>query len=279
MTSVPETAGDGTVSTDGGEPVAPGWAEVAPGNPCPVCLADAGCQIHESGEGAACLRRPSEATEVVDRGGLTYHVYRGDALREAEIAEGIRTIHGSGEVFEVRVVNMRPARGREYNGSGYFDDPATAAECALPYDGRNAEGVYLTLNRCDPDCLARTPNKVKDYPKVTTSNDNILRRRWLFAEIDSDRPAGVCATDAQVAAAARLAGAVKDFLREEFNWPDPLEISSGNGRYLLYRIDLPNDQESDRLVAGVLKALDNHAGQMGVPYTRKKLTARVPPRQ
>jgi replicative DNA helicase len=260
--STPKAETDGKARTDGSEPVAPGWVEVTAGSPCPICLADAGCQAHESGEGVACLHRPGEGAEVVERGGLTYHVYRGDTLRKAEIAEGIRVVHDAGETFELRVLNIRPERGREYNASGYFTDPATAAEYALAYDGRNAEGIYFNFNQCDPNCLARAPNKIKNYPKVTTSDVNILRRRWLFIDFDSNRPAGVCATDAQVAAAARLAEACKDFLREEFAWPAPLEMSSGNGRYLFYRVDLPNDRESTVLVDNVVKALIRHVEQM-----------------
>src|SRR5690606_37373092 len=39
-------------------------------------------------------------------------------------------------------------------------------------------------------------------------------------------------------------------------WPDPAVANSGNGCHLIYRIDLPNDDESRILVGNVLHALD-----------------------
>jgi hypothetical protein len=48
---------------------------------------------------------------------------------------------------------------------------------------------------------------------------------------------------------------VREYLRSQ-GWPAPIVCDSGNGYHLLYRIDLPADQESLELVASVLEALD-----------------------
>jgi hypothetical protein len=87
----------------------------------------------------------------------------------------------------------------------------------------------------------------------------------LFIDCDPDRPSGVCATGAQLAAAGLLAGDTKTLLREEFGRPDPGEEQSGNGHYLLYAIDLPNGPVSTTLLSDVLKALDRHMRQRALP--------------
>jgi len=39
-------------------------------------------------------------------------------------------------------------------------------------------------------------------------------------------------------------------------WGPPILADSGNGAHLLYTLDLPNDEEALKLVAGALAALD-----------------------
>jgi hypothetical protein len=101
-------------------------------------------------------------------------------------------------------------------------------------------------------------------PGRAVRTDDVLRRRWLLLDIDPARPAGFSAdsaTDAEKAAAERLAGRVLAHLTAA-GWPAPVRVDSGNGAYLLYRIDLPNDEahrkESHALVKSVLDALGQH---------------------
>ncbi len=175
--------------------------------------------------------------------------------RIAEIANAIELLHGRSRLFEIRVLKIRGGRGKPHDAAGYFKDPRKAARVALEYDGKNAEGVYILLNEADANCYARSPERITDFLETTTSDGDITRRQWLVVDCDPQRPRGVCATDAQVEIARHLADQAKDFLREEFGWPDPAEQSSGNGQYLLYAIDLPNDAASKTLLGNVLKAL------------------------
>ena len=71
-------------------------------------------------------------------------------------------------------------------------------------------------------------------------------------DCDPTRPADCSATDAEKAEARKLASAVAKHLRRE-GWPDPIRADSGNGYHLVYRIDLPTDD--DGLVKSALETL------------------------
>ncbi len=151
------------------------------------------------------------------------------------------------------VVELRAFKGRE-TVSGYFDDHTTLASETLMLENQ-VYSVYVTLNEVDPALLARASNRArKVYKDPTTSDGDIVRRRWLPLDFDPVRPSGVSATDAEKKAARLRAMEVREFLRG-LGWPEPVVGDSGNGYHLLYRIDLPNDRESLELVKGILEAL------------------------
>src|SRR5215218_3409974 len=151
------------------------------------------------------------------------------------------------------VVELRAFRGRD-TVSGYYDDHAALAREARKLD-KMAYAVYVTLNEVDPALLARASNRTrKVYREPTTSDSDIVRRRWLPLDFDPARPSGVSATDAEKRAAKERALQVRDFLGER-GWAEPVVADSGNGCHLLYRVDLPNDQESLELVKGILQSL------------------------
>ncbi len=171
-------------------------------------------------------------------------------------AEGV-----SGEIARAReilfgpcqVVELRAFKGREVI-SGYFDGGEALARAAGGLDGRGY-AVYVTLNEVDPALLARAMNHArKVHKEPTTSDHDVVRRRWLPLDFDPARPSGVSATDAEKEAARRRALEVREHLGGR-GWPKPILADSGNGFHLLYAVDLPNDAESLGLVKGVLEAL------------------------
>ena len=157
-------------------------------------------------------------------------------------------------VFEPgAVVELRAFKGRE-TVSGYFDDYEALASTAGKLDDRGY-ALYVTLNEVNPALLARAANRTrKVYREPTTSDNDILRRRWLPLDFDPKRPSGVSATDEEKLAAHRRALEVRDHLRER-GWPEPVVGDSGNGYHLLYPVDLPNDPESLGLIRGVMEGL------------------------
>jgi hypothetical protein len=166
----------------------------------------------------------------------------------AEIVRTLEVLFDPGAVVELRAF-----KGRE-TVSGYFQDHGDLASEAGKLEDRGYS-VYVTLNEVDPALLARASNRVrKVYKEPTTSDSDIVLRRWLPLDFDPVRPSGVSATGAEKKAARRCAVEVREFLRG-LGWPEPVVGDSGNGYHLLYRIELPNDRESLELVKGVLEAL------------------------
>lgn len=106
-------------------------------------------------------------------------------------------------------------------------------------------GVYCTLNRINPDALHRMDGH-------SVGDDDIERLTTLFFDIDPVRSKGAAATDAQHELALKKAEQLEAFLKAQ-QWFG-VKIDSGNGAYLLYKIDL--DPADAYLVEGVLRTMD-----------------------
>jgi P4 family phage/plasmid primase-like protien len=169
----------------------------------------------------------------------------------ANIKEAIRILFESGQVIELRA----PKAGKHGTISGYFSDHEKLAQEMEALSG-TVDAVYYTLNPVNPALLARANNRTKTYAKDTTSDaqDNIVKRNWLLVDCDPVRPANISATDEEKAAAKCLVPGIKKYLKT-LGWPDPVVADSGNGFHLLYKIGLPNDEDSRKLLESVLKAL------------------------
>lgn len=169
----------------------------------------------------------------------------------AAILAALGALFAPGDVVELRAFPT----GRKRTDAGYFDS-GHWAELAAHAERLSAGGaaVYVTLNRVDPQLLNRYCNRVESYATATTTDKQVIRRRWLLVDIDPTRPANTSASAAQVAAAQAKGGAVFEYL-QALGWADPLVAESGNGLHLLYPVDLPNDSEAADMVKAVLVAL------------------------
>lgn len=90
---------------------------------------------------------------------------------------------------------------------------------------------------------------------ATTSDTDIIRRHWLPIDLDPVRPSGVSSTNSEHDTALERARKISTWLAEQ-GFPDPIIADSGNRANLLYRIDLPNDDEATGLVRSCLTILD-----------------------
>lgn len=185
-----------------------------------------------------------------------------------QIRRSLGLLHQPGAVFEIRALAV--PSGRYVNTvSGYFDDLDKATEAAIECDRAGAAGVYVTLNPCNPALLARANNRLVDRPKHATGDAEILRRQFLFVDIDPERPSGIAATDEEKQTALALAGEVEDLLRGQ-GWPYPQTADSGNGCYLLYLVELPNDTNTTELLKTFYPALQTAIGDTDTdgPYSK-----------
>lgn len=139
--------------------------------------------------------------------------------------------------------------------SGYFNDYQKLEAHALKYQKQKTQ-CYFTINPCKEELIARYFNRVEEYAKDTTVDRDIETRLYLPLDFDPIRASGISSTNAQHKAARSCAAKARDYL-SEIGWSAPIEFDSGNGAYLLYAIDLPNDDDSKELIKTVLQVCDH----------------------
>jgi hypothetical protein len=166
-----------------------------------------------------------------------------------EIRRGCDIFCEPGEVYELRVLNA----GRDGTVAGYFDDRDAMVQAAAHWSGK-APGVYRTLNPVNPALLARADNRVKTRARETTTDADIIARKWIFIDADAVRPSGISASDEEHELALGRMRGIRLFLLQE-GWPEPVLVDSGNGGHLYFRLSLRNDDASHNLVQRVLQAL------------------------
>jgi hypothetical protein len=166
----------------------------------------------------------------------------------AEVERALRVFIAPGAITELRVFGDR-------KWSGYFDRPGPAAR-ALGDIG-DCEGIYFIPSPINPALMARASNRLRFLRSgdPTTSDPDVIARRWLLIDVDPERPAKISSTDTEHEAALALACRIRDALHDR-GWPEPVLADSGNGGHLCYRIDLPNNDEARDLCQRVLKGLD-----------------------
>lgn len=172
-----------------------------------------------------------------------------------EALRAIGAMFEPNDVIEVRALNVDRRGTRAGTYSGYFNlESSLQISEAIQFLDGHANGVYVVLNRLNPALLARANNRLLAKPKHTTSDADVIERRWLYIDCDPVRPAGISSTDAEHEAALQRATEISRFLAGQ-RWPAPLYADSGNGAHLLYRLPgLDLDRAGD-VVKRCLKAL------------------------
>lgn len=157
--------------------------------------------------------------------------------------------------YEVRVLNIRrggPCRLYAKTYNGFFDDDDAAVEAVRRITGRDAAGVYVTINELAPHVLNWGRNRLAEATRAAQDAD-VVRLRYLFLDFDPIRPDYTNATTDERQAAIARAGQVNAYL-DDAGWPGPVWAgTSGSGAMGLYPLDLP--PEDSTLVARVLATL------------------------
>lgn len=178
----------------------------------------------------------------------------------AEILRALDLLREPAQVIELRLLEVQGQGQRmPVTMSGYFNDFKLLANAACKYGGA-AKGVYVTLNPVNPALLARASNRLRTAGKndPLTSDADIIKRRWLPIDLDPVRPSGISSTDQEHSVAIERAFQIREELRDD-GWPAPIFGDSGNGGHLLYRVELPaNDDELvKRCLLGLARRFDD----------------------
>ena len=154
-------------------------------------------------------------------------------------------------VYEIRVPKSN------YFGtiSGYFNDfDSLCSEAEFLSNDPKIPAVYMTLNACDPNALARSCNTTAHGAKTTTKDHEIIRRSRVLIDCDPVRLAGISSSHDEHRYAIERADTIRKYLSSK-GFPDPIFADSGNGSHLVYGIDLENNKASHELVESFLKHL------------------------
>jgi hypothetical protein len=169
------------------------------------------------------------------------------------IVDALKYFFQPGDVFEIRCLDATiPGMRYPHTESGYFDYEHIDS---IPKELARVEarGIYFTPNPVNPVLLARAANRIKQAGKnESTSDVDIIQRRWLLIDCDAIRASGISASNEEHEHALAKAGKIRNKLNLE-SFPEPVMLDSGNGAQLMYRINEPADD--DGLIHNCLKSL------------------------
>ena len=175
-------------------------------------------------------------------------------IDEQQIRLWWQVFKGDGRLVEIRLLGTSTY-------SGYFKDVDMLITALRPYlDYNNAKyygqlQAYFTLNDIDDDLYGREQHdKFVKKPKATTSDGNVIRRRFIMLDFDACRVAGVSANDQEFEKAHMKAVEVYRYLMGQ-GFKEPIITTSGNGWHEYLTCDMPNDDEHNELVKNFLKSL------------------------
>lgn len=170
-------------------------------------------------------------------------------MNEYTIRQWYDVFKDNKELVEIRILD--PNTKKSY--SGYFTDIETILREIRPYENCN---LYFTLNVINDACYSREQHdKISTRPKSTTSDHEIIARKWCLIDIDVEKPADTNSTDAEKVLAQGVANNVYKFLRDE-GFEQPVVCDSANGVHLLYKQAMKSTSENTETMKKFLQVLD-----------------------
>lgn len=170
-------------------------------------------------------------------------------MNEFTIRQWYDVFRDNNELVEIRILD--PNSKKSY--SGYFTDIETILREIKPYEMCN---IYFTLNIINPACYSREQHdRISTRPKSTTSDNEILARKWCLIDIDCEKPADTNSSDEEKELAKDVVNNVYKFLRDE-GFEQPVICDSANGFHLLYKQAMKSTAENTETMKNFLKVLD-----------------------
>ena len=170
-------------------------------------------------------------------------------MNEYTIRQWYDVFKNNNELVEIRILD--PNSKKSY--SGYFTDVETILREIRPYENCN---IYFTLNVINDACYSREQHdRLSSRPKSTTSDNEILARKWCLIDIDCEKPADTNSSDEEKELAKEVVNNVYKFLRDE-GFEQPVICDSANGFHLLYKMAMKSTTENTETMKNFLKVLD-----------------------
>lgn len=170
-------------------------------------------------------------------------------MNEYTIRQWYDVFKNNNELVEIRILD--PNSKKSY--SGYFTDVETILREIRPYENCN---IYFTLNVINDACYSREQHdRISTRPKSTTSDNEILARKWCLIDIDCEKPADTNSSDEEKELAKEVVNNVYKFLRDE-GFEQPVICDSANGFHLLYKMAMKSTPENTETMKNFLKVLD-----------------------
>lgn len=153
------------------------------------------------------------------------------------------------ELVEIRILD--PETRKTY--SGYFTNIEDIVREVSRFDKCN---IYFTLNVINPACYGREQkDKISTRPKSTTSDSDIIGRKWCLIDVDCEKPSDTNSTDEEKEEAKQVVNAIYKFLRDE-GFEPPVICDSANGWHLLYKQAMKASPENTEIMKRFLQVLD-----------------------
>lgn len=170
-------------------------------------------------------------------------------MNEATIRQWFDIFRDNHELVEIRIID--PTVKRTY--SGYFTDVETLLQEVKKYQHAN---IYFTLNVIDPACYSREQHdRIVTKPKSTTSDNEIIGRKWCLIDVDCEKPSDTNSSDEEKEMAKEVVNNVYKFLRDE-GFEKPIVCDSANGYHLLLKQAMKSTPENTETMKKFLQVLD-----------------------
>lgn len=169
--------------------------------------------------------------------------------------------HRNVGVTEIRILLQEPYLNingqRTYVGKtvvGYYEPNQyeKASQDIAPFDGKAQ--IYVVLNPCVPELLARCSNRLQFSASHTASDNDIAYLQWFRIDCDPIRPSGISASDTELEKALLCRDDIAASL--EAYGAQVTKAMSGNGGHLLIRLpNYRNDEEHRSLIVNATKRI------------------------
>ena len=170
-------------------------------------------------------------------------------MNEATIRQWYDVFKDNHELVEIRIID--PSVKRTY--SGYFTDIETLLHEVQKYDHCN---IYYSLNVIDPACYSREQHdRIVTKPKSTTSDNEIIGRKWCLIDVDCEKPSDTNSTNEEKELAKEVVNNVYKFLRDE-GFEKPIICDSANGFHILLKQAMRSTPDNTETMKKFLQVLD-----------------------